>query len=49
MVYERVSYMCPQCNKGYFFNNAEKFSTICPSCDVEMVFIAKTIHSVQTL
>ena len=47
MIYERIAYMCPKCNKGYFFNNAEKFSTICPSCDVEMVFIAKRFISTE--
>ncbi len=47
MVYERVIYMCPKCNRMQFFNNAESFSTICPTCDVEMVFIDKSFSSTE--
>ena len=39
MIYERVCYMCPKCNQGHFFNKAEKFSTICPNCNVEMICV----------
>lgn len=36
MIYERILYMCPKCNQGYFFNKAEEYSTICPECHIEM-------------
>lgn len=41
MRYERVCYMCPECSRGYFFDNSESFSTICPECHVEMVCVEK--------
>lgn len=47
MVYEKVTYMCPKCSRGYFFNNAEEFSTICPECNVEMVSVGKKITSTE--
>ena len=36
MIYERVWYKCPKCNKMKFFNKAEEYSTICPECNIGM-------------
>ncbi len=36
MFYERICFMCPNCNKMEFFNKAEEYSTICPRCGAEM-------------
>ena len=47
MIYEKVTYMCPKCSQGYFFDNAEKFSTICPDCNVEMVCVGKKRHQLN--
>lgn len=45
MIYEKVTYMCPKCNQGHFFNSAEEFSIICPECNVEMVCVGKKFTS----
>lgn len=47
MLYEKVTYMCPKCSQGYFFDNADKFSTICPDCNVEMVCVGKKKTSTE--
>ena len=47
MIYERIAYMCPECNRIYFFNNADPFSTVCPDCDVEMICVEKKITSTE--
>ncbi len=47
MVYEKVTYMCPKCGRGYFFNKSETFSTICPKCNVEMVCVGKKFTSTE--
>lgn len=45
--FERVCYMCPKCNQGYFFNNNENFSTICPKCNIEMVCVEKKFVTLE--
>lgn len=47
MVYERIAYMCPKCHQGHFYNNSEKFSTICSNCNVEMVCVEKKYISTE--
>lgn len=47
MVYKRVAYMCPKCHQGHFYNNAEKFSTMCSKCNVEMVCVETKITSTE--
>ena len=47
MDFERVDYMCPKCDEIYFFNKAEKFSTICPECNVEMLYIGNKFTSTE--
>ena len=47
MLYERVAYMCPECDQIHFFNNSENFSTICPECKVEMVCVEKKFVSAE--
>lgn len=47
MQYERVDYMCPKCNQIYFFNKSEEFSTICPDCNIEMVYIGNKFTSTE--
>lgn len=47
MIYEKVTFMCPKCNQGCFFNSAEEFSIICPECNVEMVCVGKKFTSTE--
>lgn len=49
MDFERVDYMCPKCNEIHFFNKAEKFSTICPECNVEMLYIGNKFTSTEEM
>lgn len=45
MIYERVDYMCPECSQIHFFKKGEKFSIICPECNIEMVYIGNKFTS----
>lgn len=47
MRYIRVCYMCPECNRGFMFDKASHFSTLCPHCNVEMVCVEEKATSTE--
>lgn len=47
MRYIRVCYMCPECNRGFMFDKASHFSTLCPHCNIEMVCVEEKATSTE--
>lgn len=47
MRYVAVFYMCPECDQIQKFNKSDKFSTLCPNCNVEMVNIGEKCTSTE--
>lgn len=47
MRYIRVCYMCPECNRGFMFDKASHFSTLCQHCNVEMVCVEEKATSTE--
>lgn len=39
--------MCPECNRIFFFNKSDNFSTKCENCNVEMVCIGEECTSTE--
>lgn len=39
--------MCPECNRGFMFDKASHFSTLCPHCNVEMVCVEEKATSTE--
>ena len=37
MKYEKIWYMCPECDMLYAYDKSKDYSTICPECNVEMI------------
>ena len=47
MTIERVDYKCPKCWHMKFFNKAEEYSTICPECGTEMLYMGSEFVSAE--
>lgn len=47
MRYIRVCYMCPKCNQMIFFDKSNEFSTLCETCNIEMVCVEEKFTSTE--